>query len=100
MDMFETIEDIKRANKGIGHHWFDQGAMDFFDAIIHDRLIQHPEGAYFVTSEQQSGRHPRLFTVRFARLTGEVNTVGPFQGFGGTEAAYAWAMGHRDSRQS
>jgi hypothetical protein len=99
MDMFNSIEDIKRANKHAGHHWFDQGAMDFFDTIIYDRLIQHPEGAYFVTSEKQDSFYPRLFTVRFARLTGEVNTVGEFQGFSDTDTAYAWAEGHRDARQ-
>jgi hypothetical protein len=88
--MFNNLTEIKEANERIGYHWFDESSMAFFDSILYPTLIQHPEGAFFVSSERCDGG-PRLYTARFARLTGEVNTVGPFQGFGSWAEAYDWA---------
>lgn len=92
--MFNSIADIKAANKAIGGHWFDQSSMEFFDSIVYPALVQHPEGAYFISSEKCENS-PRLYTVRFARQSGEVNTVGPFQGFASETEALDWAIDHR-----
>jgi hypothetical protein len=74
--------------------------MALFDPIVYPEVVQHPEGAYFVSSEKCHDDDSRLFTVRFARFTGEVNTVGPFRGFAGLDAARNWAMAHRDGWNS
>jgi len=95
--MFNTIEDVKRANKAAGLHWFEEGAMAFFDSIIYPELIQHPEGAYFISSGRFDSRSPRLFTVRFANLEGRVNSVSEFQGFNTQEDAWQWALDHKDA---
>lgn len=95
--MFQSIDDIKQANQEHGYHWFDQDSMEFFDSIVYPNLVQHPEGAYFVSSEKFDSRAPRLFTVRFARLTGDVSTVGPFQGFATQLDARQYALSHKDA---
>ncbi len=89
--MFNSLQEIKWANKAIGHHWFDESSMAFFDSILYPELVQHPEGAFFVSSEREDFNSPRRYTVRFARLTGEVNTVGTFLGFNTKAEALKWA---------
>ncbi|MDO8690676.1 MAG: hypothetical protein Q7R39_11820, partial [Dehalococcoidia bacterium] len=43
--------------------------------------VQSEDKAYFVTSEQFDDRSPRLYTVRVCNLsTGDIDTVGKFQG--------------------
>lgn len=76
--MFKSIEEIEEAHTG---HWFDKASMEFFDSIAYPELVQHPEGAYFISSERYDGGSPRLYTIRFASLDGEISTVGPFMGF-------------------
>ena len=93
---FNSIKDLIKANDDAGYHWFDKGSMEFFDSIIYPELVQHPEGAYFLSSERFDSRSPRLFTVRFTRFTGETNTVGPFQGFTCQADAWRWALEHKD----
>lgn len=94
--MFNSIEDLKQANEDAGYHWFDKDSMEFFDSVVYPGLIQHPEGAYFISSERFDSESPRLFTVRFTHFTGETNTVGPFQGFNSKAEAWNWALGHKD----
>ncbi|HEY6019372.1 MAG TPA: hypothetical protein VIY48_05535 [Candidatus Paceibacterota bacterium] len=98
--MFDSIEDLKQANEDAGYHWFDKGAMEFFDTIVYPELIQHPEGAYFISSERFDSSSPRLFTVRFTRFSGETNTVGPFQGFNSQVDALRWASDHSAGREN
>lgn len=95
--MFKSIEEIQQANKDAGYHWFDAGSMAFFDSIVYPTLVQHPQGAYFISSEKQDDRYPRFYTVRFARFTGEANTVGPFQGFTTEADARQHALDHKDN---
>lgn len=88
---FKTMAEIKSANLRINHHWFDKGAMRFFDTRIETGVIK---GKYFITSEQyhDSGCHgwscnrngscgPRLYTIRIAFSDGSVDTIGDFQQF-------------------
>ena len=79
-----TLQDVKRANKAIGHHWFDRGAMSFFGSRIESRLIGE---RYFVTSEQYGDASPRLYSVREALDDGRIRTLGAFQGFRTLDAA-------------
>lgn len=78
--MFYTIEQIKRANKAAGHHWFSRNTMRFFGTRVMCRVFPVPGGGLFVTSD----RHPtrsgwcRRYSVRRADAAGEISTVGEF----------------------
>lgn len=77
---YQTIADVKAANKSIGNHWFDRGSMAFFNTKIVTSLIG---GKYFVTSEfcdhSDGTREQTKFTVRMADSDGTIDTVGKFQ---------------------
>lgn len=68
---------MKTKNKEVGHHFFDEAKMDFFESKISAKTF----GDYFVTSEcGPSGL--RRYTVRiFDSSTGEIKTHGLFQEF-------------------
>lgn len=91
---FATVNDVKAANKKIGHKWFDEGSMNFFNSQVTgtDKLINK---RFFISSEQfvpSSGKpEPRMYTIRVAKPTGEVETVGDFQKFETRELAIAAA---------
>jgi len=77
---YTTIAEIKRANKALGHNFFERSTMRFFDSKI---VTTSPvNGRYFITSEQFHGSAgytaPRAYTVRRANDDGSVDTVGPF----------------------
>jgi len=73
-----SLIKVAQKNRAIGRHWFDADTMDFFTTRIESGLIL---GSYFITSEQYDDDAPRLFTVRHAEESGEINTVGEFQGY-------------------
>lgn len=74
---FFTIADIKKANKAIGHHWFDDDAMRFFNSQISPEVYA---GQYFITSEAFSDDSVRAWTIRKVTLSGDdrgsIDTVG------------------------
>lgn len=71
------ISDIK--SKAVGH-FFDKGAMRFFNSRILSDVFPSTKCVYFVTSEQYDYKSPRLFTVRsFDLTTRSIETVGEFQ---------------------
>lgn len=72
---FHTIDDVKRANRALGHHWFDPATLRFFNSRIIPPL---EKGRYFVTSERFDSSTPRRYTVRVAYCDGRVETVGDF----------------------
>jgi hypothetical protein len=78
-----TIDDIRRANAHAGKFFFSPGALRFFASRIGRAVHEGPGGIYFITSEQfetsNGWRDARRYTVRqFCPVTGEVDTVGPF----------------------
>lgn len=74
--MFQTMDDVRAANKAIGNHWFDSATKRFFRSRIGSTLYG---GKYFVSSEQFDDNSPRLYTIRIARDNGSISTVGSFQ---------------------
>jgi hypothetical protein len=72
-----SISEMKTKNKEVGHHFFDDSTMNFFDSKVSAKTF----GDYFVTSERgPSGL--RRYTVRvFNPNTGEIKTHGLFQEF-------------------
>lgn len=84
---YNTITDIRNANKAIGHHWFEPGTMRFFQSRIASGVLG---GRYFVTSEKDGCSNPRRYTVRVADNVGRIDTVGDFQQFETLTAARVW----------
>jgi hypothetical protein len=73
--MYNTISEIRRRHAG---HWFSESTMRFFGTRIESGVIG---GRYFVTSEDNFDRTERLFTVRRADDSGDIETVGEFQDY-------------------
>lgn len=87
--MFESMEDVRAANESIGHHWFEPSTLRFFRSRIGQTLYG---GRYFVTSEQFVPRAtgcsgPRRYTIRAAKPSGAIETVGEFQQYETSEQA-------------
>ncbi len=72
---FQSMREIKKANEELGHYFFDDGAMRFFDSIIYPTVYK---GRFFVTSEK-GPNGIRAYTLRCARDDGSVWTVGEHQ---------------------
>ena len=79
--MFKTIGEIKRTNKANDGHFFDKGAMSFFNSRIESGVLK---GKYFITSERMELTDPKRFTLRVANNDGSIDTVGEFQQFRST----------------
>lgn len=77
---FSNVEEVRKANKAIGHHWFNRSSMSFFNSQVigGDKLINK---RFFISSEQFDASSPRLYTIRLALPTGEVDTYGEFQAY-------------------
>ena len=97
--MFANIQEVIEANKAIGHNFFSDNTMAFFDSRIETDIIA---GEYFVTSEQyhspRGTSEPRLYTLRIIKDNGEVDTVGDFQAFESIIDACVFAGEHSASR--
>lgn len=94
---YRTLEDIRRRNARSGGHWFSSENMRFFGSRIQSSIYVAKDGrAYFVSSERDAAgrwwrQARRLYTVRVAELSGDINTVGEFQGYQTGRAAHAAA---------
>lgn len=80
---FNSIDAIVRANKSAGQYFFSPGAMRGFKSKTHDTVHGN---RFFVTSEKQDDC-PRLYSVRHALPSGEIETVSDFQQFTTLKAA-------------
>lgn len=89
---FTTIDDIRRANERLGHHFFESAAMRFFASRVLADVFPAADGSgsYFVTSERGPGM-PRRYTVRLARPDGSVVTAGEHQAYATARQAKAEA---------
>jgi hypothetical protein len=75
-----TIEQIKAANKALGHFWFSPATARFFRSRASGPVI----GNMFVSSERKYDPDcncPRLYTIRMANEDGSIDTVGEFQAY-------------------
>lgn len=76
--MFQTMTDVRAANKAIGNHWFERSTMKFFNSRVESSLLG---GRYFITSERRELTFPKRYTVREVLQDGDIKTVGEFQGY-------------------
>lgn len=92
---YRCIEDVIRRNERAGGKWFSPDNMRFFSSRVQSAIYTNKRGeAFFVTSERdryRTGGQRRLYSVRVARLDGQIDTVGEFQGHATGRAAHAAA---------
>ena len=84
MTNFQTMAQVKAANKAIGNHWFERSTMRFFNSRIESGLLR---GRFFITSERRELDFPKRYTVREVLADGDIKTVGEFQGYTDLELA-------------
>lgn len=87
--MFNTIDEIKFANKNAGFHFFSEGAMYAFDSRISKNVYG---GRFFVTSELNFDKTARVYTLRMANSDGSIETIGEFGQYATLRAAKRAAM--------
>jgi hypothetical protein len=79
---YQSIDQIKSANRAAGQFFFEPATLRFFQSRIGRTVYR---GKYFVTSEQfvdsRGVAHARKFTIRVAGPDGEIDTVGEFQAY-------------------
>ena len=75
--MYRDLADFKAQHKAAGGHFFDRGAMQFFNSRVESTLLK---GGYFVTSEAYNEDGPRHYAVREVSETDprDITTYGPF----------------------
>jgi hypothetical protein len=82
---YNDIRDIKRANAQHGSNWFEPSTMRFFKSRILPTIYA---GRFFITSEDSGiAGYYRAYSIRIARDSGEIATVGEFQGYGDRDEA-------------
>ena len=91
-----TMQDVMKLNRSIGHHFFDEDTMRFFNSRIETDLLNDK---FFVTSEQ--GPHvARAFTVRRVNDDGTIGSIGAgFMGYVTRDEAIQaiqWVGGNND----
>lgn len=80
-----TIEEIKQNNARAGYHWFASDTMRFFSSRVLPKVYA---GRFFITSEDSGIEgYPRSYSIRMARDSGEIATVGEFNTYPTKEAA-------------
>ena len=89
---FRNLDEVRRANKAQGLHFFDDLTIQFFNSRIESYLV---DGHYFVTSERYDDTTPRLYTLRYAHESGVIETVGEFQQYESVESALEGVGGHK-----
>jgi hypothetical protein len=79
-----NIQEIKKLNKDIGHHFFDLDTMRFFASKVESKLFSN---GTFITSEKKCFEdNTRVFAIRQAKyvtnpisgdktFTGEIETL-------------------------
>ena len=83
----DLVDDYQRTSSG---HFFDKGAMRFFNSRVQGFLRGDGSQAYFVTSERYDKNAKRMFTIRqvtrkksdnFHGYKYDIETVFGFQSF-------------------
>ena len=83
--MKKTLASFKQLNKIHDGHFFDKGAMSFFNSRIESNLINEN---YFITSERMTLDMPKKYTVRGCNWEdGNVETIDSFNSYDSLEDA-------------
>ena len=84
-----TSADVKKFSSLRGSHFFEAGAMRFFNSRVLGDTFAAADGSavYFVTSERFDSSTPRRYTVRICRPNYTVDSASEFQEFASSRAA-------------
>lgn len=73
--MVKTLDDIKRANKRAGRHFFDAETMAHWNSVVYPEVFDAgDEVALFITSEAPEGQR-RRYAVRISQGNGCVKNL-------------------------
>jgi hypothetical protein len=71
--MFSNMNEVKQANKYLGHHFFSPDTMKFFASKIESELY---DNQCFITSEKKCfNDYNREYNVRQAREDGSIESI-------------------------
>ena len=82
--MFNSIEEIIELNEEMGLNFFNPDTMDFWDSTVFPEIYH---GQFFITKERDYSGDYFRFTIREAKPTGRIKTVGEFQEYATFESA-------------
>lgn len=95
---YRSIDEIKTANREAGFSFFTDGSADLFGRRVNEAIYF---GKYIITSQRISkGSRVRLFTARVAAPSGEVTTIGEFNGHATSAEAKKYIRLHHDAAVS
>lgn len=70
----DTIGDIERLNRRVGHHFFDADTLRFFSSRVQEPVIAN---RFFITTERRGFDDPaRCATLRMVTNAGTIETIG------------------------
>lgn len=94
--MFKTMNDVKKANKALGHHWFDDDSMRFFNTEILSTpglfTISGTGRQFFITSDRPELSDPKRYSIREVKPDGAIDTYGMVRDYTTQIAAFRAAM--------
>jgi len=72
-----STDTIWELDADTGHYFFSAGAMRGFSSRVSDTaaVLPNDEGWLFVTSERMYWDQPRLYSVRWAKPSGQIRTI-------------------------
>jgi len=72
-----STDTIRELDADTGHYFFSAGAMRSFSSRVSDdaAVLPNGEGWLFVTSERMHWDQPRLYSVRWAKPSGQIRTI-------------------------
>jgi len=74
------ISEVKTlAENGHSKYWFTADTIRFFNSHISELCWKIKDRIYFISSEKQSEKYDRLYTIRLCLSDGEIKTIGKFQ---------------------
>jgi len=89
MPYFWRMYQLERYNGNRNYYFFSPDTMRFFSSRI--QTMPPYKGRVFVTSERRNWNSPRLYSVRVIQPSGNIETIGDFQGFTSRQSAHRFA---------
>jgi len=70
--LFNTLSEVRQANKSLGNYWFNRHTMKFWGSKIESSLLK---GRFFISSELSIRKDNRRFTIREVKPDGSIETL-------------------------
>ena len=78
--MFNSMKELREANKKLGHLFFDRKSMKLWNLKIETPLYR---GTFFITSQKgNAAKDKRKFKINQAAPNGAISTAGNVGGYG------------------